>query len=88
VPLYRSTYRKLIYASAQEAVSMRPFVAKSNITIKADAARVWDALTNPELIKQYLFGTEAISDWKEGSSITYKGSGKASHTKTGASLRK
>jgi len=49
------------------------FVAKSSITIHADAGKVWDALTNPLLIKQYLFGTDAISDWKEGSSITYKG---------------
>lgn len=49
------------------------FVAKSSVTIRAEATKVWDALTNPELIKQYLFGTQAISDWKEGSSITYKG---------------
>jgi uncharacterized protein YndB with AHSA1/START domain len=51
----------------------QPFVAKSSVTIHVDAAKVWDALTNPLLIKQYLFGTEAISDWKEGSSITYRG---------------
>jgi len=51
----------------------QPFVAKSSVTIHVGAAEVWDALTNPELIKQYLYGTEAISDWKEGSSITYKG---------------
>lgn len=49
------------------------FVAKSSVTIHVDAAKVWKALTNPELIKQYLYGTEAISDWKEGSSIIYKG---------------
>jgi uncharacterized protein YndB with AHSA1/START domain len=51
----------------------QPFSAKSSVTIHADAAKVWNALTNPVLIRQYLFGTEAISDWKEGSSITYKG---------------
>jgi uncharacterized protein YndB with AHSA1/START domain len=50
-----------------------PFVAKSSVTIHADPAQVWDALTNPETIKQYLYGTETISNWKEGSSITYKG---------------
>jgi uncharacterized protein YndB with AHSA1/START domain len=48
-------------------------VAKASITIRADAGKVWDALTNPALIKQYLFGTEARSDWKKGSPITYKG---------------
>ena len=37
------------------------------------ASRVWEALTNPKLIKQYLFGADVISDWKEGSPIIYKG---------------
>ncbi len=49
------------------------FVAKSEAVINTTPDKVWEALTNPELIKQYLFGTEAISDWKVGSSITYKG---------------
>lgn len=48
-------------------------IAKSTISINVPASTVWNALTNPAIIKQYLFGTEAISDWKEGSSITYKG---------------
>jgi uncharacterized protein YndB with AHSA1/START domain len=48
-------------------------IAKSQITINAKASRVWEALTKPELIKQYLFGTEATSDWKVGSPVTYKG---------------
>jgi uncharacterized protein YndB with AHSA1/START domain len=52
---------------------VQSFVAKSSVTIRADAAKVWDALTNPKLIKQYLYGTEAISLWKEGGSITYRG---------------
>ena len=48
-------------------------VAKAAVFIRASPDKVWEALTNPDMIKQYLFGTEAISDWKEGSSITYKG---------------
>jgi uncharacterized protein YndB with AHSA1/START domain len=44
-----------------------------SVTINADIAKVWDALVNPAIIKQYLFGTNAISDWKVGSPITYKG---------------
>ena len=47
--------------------------AKATNTINASASRVWEALTNPKLIKQYLFGAEVISDWKEGSPIIYKG---------------
>ncbi len=49
------------------------YAATARISITATPERVWDALTNPRLIKQYLFGTEAISDWKVGSSITYRG---------------
>ena len=49
------------------------WIAKAAITINAPASRVWDALTNPHLIKQYLFGTQVTTDWKVGSPITYKG---------------
>ncbi len=46
---------------------------KKSISIEASISKVWEALTNPELIKQYLFGTETITDWKKGSPIIYKG---------------
>ncbi len=49
------------------------FVAKAAITINAPASRVWEALTKPDLIKQYLFGTHVTTDWKVGSPITYEG---------------
>ena len=49
------------------------YEAKAATVINAPASKVWDALTRPELIKQYLFDTEVITDWKVGSSITYKG---------------
>lgn len=52
---------------------MKNIIAKENITLNAPSQRVWDALTNPEIIKQYFFGTYASSDWKEGSSITFEG---------------
>src|SRR6185369_13888362 len=48
-------------------------IAKATITINASAAEVWEAVTNPDLIKQYLFGADVITDWREGSPITYKG---------------
>ena len=48
-------------------------IARATTTINASASRVWEALINPKLIKQYLFGAEVISDWKEGSPIIYKG---------------
>ncbi len=49
------------------------FVAKASTTIEAGSEAVWKALVDPTLIKEYLFGTEAVSDWKEGSPITYRG---------------
>ena len=48
-------------------------VATVSIIIHAPAAKVWDALINPKMIKQYLFGTTAESDWKVGSPIRYRG---------------
>jgi uncharacterized protein YndB with AHSA1/START domain len=48
-------------------------VARASISVNAPAAKVWDALTNPGVIRQYMFGTDVISDWKEGSSIIWKG---------------
>ena len=48
-------------------------IAKAELTINAPASKVWDALTDPKMIKQYLFGTEVTTTWKVGSPITYKG---------------
>lgn len=48
-------------------------IATASIDINAPVSKVWDALTKPELIKEYFFGTEAVSDWKEGSAIVFKG---------------
>lgn len=49
------------------------FSAVASSIINAPKAKVWEALTNPSVIKQYLFGTEVHTDWKEGSPITYTG---------------
>lgn len=48
-------------------------IAKSTIKINTSAHQVWDALTNPALIKKYFFGTDAVSDWQVGSPITFTG---------------
>jgi uncharacterized protein YndB with AHSA1/START domain len=50
-----------------------PYISKASILIHAPASKVWEALTKPQLIKQYLFGTEVTTDWQAGSPITYKG---------------
>jgi uncharacterized protein YndB with AHSA1/START domain len=51
----------------------QPLIVKSTITIDAPAAKVWDALTNPEQTKKYMFGCEALSTWKPGSPLIWKG---------------
>ena len=47
--------------------------ATASIILNAPPEKVWNALTDPALIKQYLFGTDAHSDFKKGSAITYTG---------------
>ena len=49
------------------------FISEATTTINASTSRVWEALTNPGLLKQFLYGTEVTSDWKVGSPITYRG---------------
>ncbi len=46
---------------------------KTSITINAAADKVWKALTDPAIVKQYFFGTDVKSDWKKGSPITWSG---------------
>ena len=48
-------------------------IANAETTINASVDNVWDALTNPETIKKYMFGTTVTSDWKPGSNIVWKG---------------
>src|SRR5687767_14694031 len=48
-------------------------IAKATSTIDVPVTRVWDALVTPQTIKQYMFGTNVTSNWKEGSPITWKG---------------
>lgn len=51
-----------------------PFTTTVTIHIEAAPAQVWEALTNPAIIKQYLMGTDTITDWKVGSPIVFQGS--------------
>jgi uncharacterized protein YndB with AHSA1/START domain len=51
----------------------RGFEAIKSVTIQATRQEVWNALTEPEKVKQYLHGTEMSTDWKEGSLIRWRG---------------
>lgn len=52
---------------------MKNYVAHAEIIMNATPGQVWEALTNPQLVKQYMFGSEVESDWKPGSAILYRG---------------
>lgn len=45
----------------------------AGVVINAGQGKVWQALTDPALIKQYFFGTLAKSDWTPGSPLTFEG---------------
>jgi uncharacterized protein YndB with AHSA1/START domain len=47
--------------------------ARASLRINAPRQRVWQALVDPDAIHQYMFGTQVLSDWQEGSAIIWKG---------------
>ena len=52
---------------------MADYVATAETEIGASPAQVWAALTDPKLIKKYMFGSLVETDWQQGSSIFWKG---------------
>ena len=55
------------------------FEAAVTVRISASTKRVWKALTDPALVKEYLFGTEMVTDGKVGSPIVYRGTWEGKH---------
>ena len=45
---------------------------ETEIYFEAGPARDWDALTNPEKTRQYMYGAVIHTDWEEGSPITWE----------------
>jgi uncharacterized protein YndB with AHSA1/START domain len=44
----------------------------STIVLNAPAEKVWDTLTKPDLVKQWQYGSDLITDWKVGSEIRFR----------------
>jgi uncharacterized protein YndB with AHSA1/START domain len=59
---------------------------KINVEIESSREKVWNSLTNPEIIKKYLFNTNAKSDWEIGSDITFEGEHEGRHYKDKGSI--
>ena len=66
---------------------MTEFKVEIKKQINAGKEKIWDALTNPEIIKQYLFGTEVISDWTVGAEIVFQGEYEDSQYKDKGTIR-
>ena len=52
---------------------MQETTAQVSEVIEGDPEQVWEALLDPEKIRQYYLGAEVKTDWKVGSPITWKG---------------
>ena len=52
---------------------MTGHIATAETEIDAPAKRVWEALTDPDEIEKYMFGSRVATDWQPGSEITWKG---------------
>ena len=52
---------------------MADYVATAETEIAASPSQVWRALTDPDEIKKYTFGSQVVTDWRPGSSIVWKG---------------
>jgi uncharacterized protein YndB with AHSA1/START domain len=49
-------------------------VATADVDIAASAEKVWLALTDPDIIEQYMMGGARVrTDWRPGSTITWSG---------------
>jgi uncharacterized protein YndB with AHSA1/START domain len=46
--------------------------SKSTIHVNASKQKVWDALTKPELVKKWQYGSDVLTDWKVGSEIRFR----------------
>lgn len=44
----------------------------SKLKINASPGKVWDALTNPEKVKMWQYGSVLTTDWKAGSAIRFR----------------
>jgi len=58
--------------SSEEDV-MADHVATAETEIDASPDQVWNALTDPDQIKQYMFGSQVETDWQVGSPIVWRG---------------
>jgi uncharacterized protein YndB with AHSA1/START domain len=47
-------------------------ISKSSVIIKTIKSKVWKAITDPDFVKQWQYGSQLFTDWKVGSSIVFR----------------
>ncbi len=52
---------------------MSLFISQYKTHVNAPLEKVWQALTNPDIVKQYFFGTTLITDWQVSHKIAFTG---------------
>ncbi|NOS93324.1 MAG: SRPBCC domain-containing protein [Cyclobacteriaceae bacterium] len=52
---------------------METLTLNLSFIINASTQKVWHALTEPEIVKQYFFGTKLETSWNVGDPITFSG---------------
>jgi uncharacterized protein YndB with AHSA1/START domain len=50
-----------------------PYRTQAKVSIDAPQEKVWEALTRPEIIKQWFFGVDTVTEWKVGGPIVHRG---------------
>lgn len=49
------------------------FVSRSTISIDASPQQVWDVVTDPAAVKEFMFGADLETDWTVGGPIFWRG---------------
>jgi len=52
---------------------MEKLIVSNQVTINGSLSQVWEMLTSPDKTKLYMFGCEAVTDWKPGSELLWRG---------------
>ena len=63
----------LLFTAKKAKAMTENLVATSTITIDAPASRVWDVITDPAAVKEFMFGADLETDWTVGGPILWRG---------------
>ena len=69
----QKTFIDLMKKLLKYNIMQKGHISEYKAIIKAPIDMVWDALTNPEMVKQYLFGSELKTSWILGEEISWSG---------------